>query len=127
MPKKNEGRPRVLMIDDDSDFQSIVCGWLAPHYDHVILSDGEALMDELADLDPQLVILDVNMPGPNGFTLCRRIRCDQRYADLPVLFVTGRKEDEAFLANLDVGGTAFMTKPVERKRLLSVVRELIEA
>ena len=124
MPQNNV-KPTVLMVDDDPDFQTIVRGWISPHYDHVGLMNGEALIEELAGLEPKLVILDVNMPGLDGFTLCSCIRADRRFTDLPILFITGRKEDEAFVQNLNAGGTAYLTKPIKREQLLSMLRELI--
>ncbi len=121
----HDDKPRVLMIDDDPDFQMIVRAWLADRYEHIALSGGEDLLEQLSGLEPDLVILDVQMPGPDGFRLCRRIRGDARFVDLPVVFLTGCKEDEAFIKNLDVCGTAFLTKPVERKRLLALLGELV--
>lgn len=113
------------MVDDDRDFQTIVRGWLAPRYDVSSLSSGEGLLDELSEAKPDLLILDVRMPGPSGFDLCAKIRADTRFAEIPILFLTGCREDEDFIKNLDAGGTAFLTKPVERRKLLAMVRELV--
>ena len=118
-------KPRILMVDDDYDFQTIVRGWISPHYEHVGLSNGEDVVEELAGLEPKLIILDVCMPGPDGFKLCGLIRADRRFTDIPILFLTGRAEDADFIKHLDVGGTAYLTKPVERNRLLTMLRELI--
>ena len=119
--------PLVLMVDDDAYFQGIVRGWLLPEFEHVGLGNGEDLLDEIEALDPDLIIMDVRMPGPDGFKLCGQIRADRRFDAVPILFLTGCKEDADFIKNLDAGGSAYMTKPVDRKRLLSVVRELIGA
>lgn len=113
------------MVDDDADFQAIVRKWLSPHYDHWGLINGADLMENLEAAQPDLVIMDVRMPGPNGFELCKRIRSDGRFSHLPILFLTGCKEDEDFIKNLDVGGTAYLTKPIERNELLAMVRELV--
>jgi CheY-like chemotaxis protein len=123
--EKSLEKPRILMVDDDSDFQDIVRKWLSPRYDHWGLINGADLLENLEASQPDLVILDVRMPGPDGFELCRRIRSDGRFAHLPILFLTGCKEDEDFIKNLDVGGTAYLTKPVERKDLLAMVQELV--
>jgi CheY-like chemotaxis protein len=124
--KAAAGRPLVLMVDDDPDFQTIVRDWLKDSYEHIGLADGEELINEIDGLEPNLVILDVRMPGPDGFKLCEQIRSDRRFSHLPVLFLTGCKEDEDFMRNLSVGGTAYLTKPVTRKRLLSTVKDLLE-
>src|SRR5438309_11704057 len=108
---KDPMKPRILMVDDDNDFQVIVRKWLSPRYDHLGLTSGADLTEYLEAAEPDLVILDVRMPGPDGFQLCRRIRSDSRFCDLPVLFLTGCKEDEDFIKNLNAGGTAYLTKP----------------
>jgi putative two-component system response regulator len=118
-------KPSIVMVDDDSEFQGIMRKWLAPYYDHCGLHNGADLIDYLEAYEPDLLILDVRMPGLDGFELCKRIRADQRFAALPILFLTGCKEDEDFIKNLDVGGTAYLTKPVERNDLLSIVKELV--
>lgn len=113
------------MVDDDSDFQAIVRKWLSPRYDHWGLTNGTDLIEYLEAAEPDLIMLDVKMPGPDGFKLCKQIRSDRRFANTPILFLTGCKEDEDFIHNLDVGGTAYLTKPVERKDLLAMLRELV--
>jgi CheY-like chemotaxis protein len=122
---KNQERLRIVMVDDDQDFQLILRSWLSPEYDLVSLSSGEGLLDELAELEPDLVMLDVLMPGPNGYKLCRRIRSDRRFSDLPILFLTGCASDDDFVQHLDAGGTAYLTKPITRRQLLAKVRELV--
>jgi CheY-like chemotaxis protein len=113
------------MVDDDGEFQSIVRKWLSPRYEHWGLTDGADLLEYLESAEPDLVILDVRMPGLDGFQLCKLMRADQRFAHLPILFLTGCKEDEDFIKNLDSGGTAYLTKPVDRKDLLATINEFI--
>jgi DNA-binding response OmpR family regulator len=125
MLSQDQDRPQVLMVDDDRDFQSILRGWLAPRFDTVSLSDGEELFHELSSLEPDLVIMDVNLPGPDGFRLCRKLRSMERLVRVPVLFLTGLNANEDFLKYLEVGGTAYLTKPVERVQLLGAVEGLL--
>jgi DNA-binding response OmpR family regulator len=75
---------------------------------------------------PDLIIMDVKLPGMNGYSLCRRIHEQKRFAGVPVLFLTGVDSDEGFLSGLDAGGASYMTKPVDRADLLARVRELLE-
>ncbi|HVC08948.1 MAG TPA: response regulator [Elusimicrobiota bacterium] len=119
----HDEKPRILMVDDDPDFQSIVRGWTAPQYDHIGLGSGEGLIETMSNVEPDIVIMDVRMPGPDGFFLCKSIRSDPRFSDIPIIFLTGCAEDENFIRHLDVAGTAYLTKPVARKRLLSTLRE----
>jgi len=118
-------RPRVLMVDDEADFQGLVGRWLAPEYEHIPLAEGEGLMQKLPSLRPDLIILDVRMRGADGFQLCKLIRADHAYDAVPVLFLTGSKDDVDYLKNFKAGGTAFLTKPVGKKQLVGMIRELL--
>lgn len=123
--QKTSEKPRVLMVDDEPDFHTVVRDWISPRYEHWGLTNGTDLLEEMEAIEPDLVILDVRMPGPDGFELCRRIRSDRRFAHIPILFLTGCKADEDFIKNLDVGGTAYLTKPIDRKDLLTMLSELV--
>ena len=120
-------RRRVVMVDDDDDYRLIVREWLAQRYDVVSLPDGENLIEELFVVQPDLVLLDVSMPGPNGFTLCERIRSEPAFQKLPVLFLTSSVKNADFVANLDAGGSAYLTKPVEPADLMARIQELLPA
>jgi DNA-binding response OmpR family regulator len=118
-------KPIAVWVEDDPDFQAVVREWLLPRYDLMTYNDGESLLDELKGLEPDIFILDVRLPGIDGFKLCRKIRRDQRLASIPILFLTSCKEDVDFIKHLDVGGTAYLNKPAERKELLSRLEELL--
>lgn len=113
------------MLDDEADFLSVVRLWASPDYDFVGAANGENILAKIADLKPSLVVLDIHLPGTNGFEICRDIRGDGRFGDLPILFLTGSREDEDYLKNMKVGGTAYLSKPVGRKQLLSAFHDLV--
>lgn len=118
-------RLQIVVVDDDMDFQTILRGWLKTRYWVVGLSSGADLLEELRGLEPDLLILDVGLPGTDGFELCRMLRAQGEFADLPILFLTGAASDEAFARYLRVGGTAYMIKPVTRAALLQEVEGLL--
>jgi CheY-like chemotaxis protein len=120
-------KPLIVMVDDEKEFLALVERWALPEFDFVGLTDGEELLEELEGLEPDLLVLDVRMPGLDGFELCRRVRADGRFRELPVLFLTGSRDDEDFLKNLQVGGSAFLSKPVGRRPLLAILREMTGA
>jgi len=124
---ENAGRAVVVMVDDEKDFLDVIRRWVEPAYEFVGLNGGDELLEELEAWRPSLVILDVSMPGEGGFDLCRKIRADARYAALPVLFLTGSRDDDDFLRNIQTGGTGYVTKPVGRRRLLATIKELVGA
>jgi len=125
--KKPVERRRVVAVDDDHDFLTVLRSMLAKEFEVTVLSDGEDLMGQLEAVQPDLLILDVRMPKPDGFELCRRVRSSGSFHSLPVLFLSASDTDGDFFQNMDSGGTAYLTKPVSRRRLLSKVTQLLQA
>lgn len=126
MIKQAQGTRRIVMVDDEPDFLTIASTWLEPKYELVPFTDGASLLSQLAVLEPDLLILDVRLPGLDGFKLCRRIRADRRFQGLPILFLTASHSDIDFFRNLEVGGTSYLTKPVSRRELLARIKELLQ-
>ncbi|MBI4057108.1 MAG: response regulator [Elusimicrobia bacterium] len=120
-----EEKLRIVSVDDDADFQSIMREWLVSKYEFTSLNNGDGLSEELADIEPDLIIMDVRMPGPDGFKLSRQIHKDSRFNMVPILFLTASRDDRDFMKNLEVGGTAYLTKPIKRQELLSKISELL--
>lgn len=123
---KDAAKPLIVWVEDNRDYQAVVRDWLLPWFDVVTYENGEAFLDDLEDLEPDLVMLDVRLPGPDGFRLCRRLRGHPRLGSVPILFLTSCDDDDAYIAHLDVGGTAFVAKPVEKSGLLSAIRSLVD-
>jgi DNA-binding response OmpR family regulator len=126
MLKQAKRTQRILIVDDEPDFLTIARDWLDKKYDVLTLEDGSELLARLEVHEPDLLILDVRLPGPDGFKLCRKLRADRRFQSLPVLFLTASHSDLDFFRNLEVGGTSYLTKPVTRKELLAKINELLE-
>lgn len=116
---------KIVMVDDEPDFLKLVRTWLEPKYEMVPMTDGSELLEELEAHQPDLLILDVRLPGDDGFKLCRKIRADSRYEYLPIIFLTASDTDTAFIQNIEAGGTTFLTKPIGRKDLLEKIKEFI--
>jgi DNA-binding response OmpR family regulator len=117
--------PRVLIVDDEHDFASLVERWLTPRYRAVSLTNGRDCLAALEDGGASLLVLDVRLQGEDGFELCRRVRADPRFASTPVLFLTGSREEDLYLRNLNAGGTGYLAKPVGRAQLLDAVEALV--
>lgn len=104
---------RILIIDDDPDSVSILETFLGAR-GHVVrgAAGGEEGLAALDEIEPDLVILDVMMPGMDGWEVARRIRLQPRNADLRILMLTARDSDEARREGEAAGADAYMVKPV---------------
>lgn len=118
-------KPNILMVDDEPDFQTIVHEWLEPRYEHCALKDGEELVGALHAGAPDLVILDLNLPGADGFELCRRVRSTPGMESVPILFLTGSHKPKDFGDNFAAGGTGYLMKPIGRRQLLHAVEDIL--
>src|SRR5688572_18340726 len=105
-------RPLVVWIDDDGEYQQLVKEWLLPRYDVATFQNGEEFLQDGIGLEPDLILLDVRMPGPDGFALCRRIRAEAKLRRVPLLFLTSCQDDETFIRHLDCEAEGLLTKPV---------------
>lgn len=121
------GRPRVLVVDDDPDFTGLISSTLSKEGILVrCVHDPAQVMDTMELFFPDLLLLDVMMPGVSGFDVCRMLRATPRWQDIPILFLTAQTELEARLAAFDAGGDDYLPKPVAPVELLTRVKVRLE-
>jgi adenylate cyclase len=115
---------RVLVVDDKPANVRLLEAILVPHgYDVETADSGEAALRSIADRRPDLVLLDILMPGIDGYEVCRRIRAQPETAYLPVVMVTASGDEQKVQA-LRAGADDFLTKPIDRQELLARVASL---
>lgn len=118
--------PYVLAVDDDPDVLGTLTRALRREgYEVGRATSGAEALRMLSERRPDLIILDVIMPGIDGLTVCRRVRADSRYNDLAILFLTARGHTDDVVAGLDAGGDDYVPKPFELAELTARVRALI--
>jgi diguanylate cyclase (GGDEF)-like protein len=110
-PAANE-RPRILVVDDQPSNIQTLYQVLKGDYDVAMATDGSQAIELCQRRPPDLVLLDVVMPGIDGFEVCRRLKVDPATRDVPVIFVTARDSTEDETLGLEVGAVDFITKPV---------------
>jgi DNA-binding response OmpR family regulator len=124
--KRAGAKPLVAVVDDDRDFREAVRLMLTPTYHVEGFSSGEGLPGGFEGVEPDLLLLDIHMPGADGFKVCSRIRADPRFKGLPVLFLTSSRTDEDFMKTLRAGGDAYLTKPIGAAELRRRIREALQ-
>jgi cyclic di-GMP phosphodiesterase len=126
VPQRSERRPLVLIVDDEAAIRSTLARFLtAEGCDVTTEGDGNGALDAARLLHPDVVLLDVQMPGVDGFEVCRRMKADPELRLTPVVMVTGQADLEHRVRGLDAGADDFLAKPVARVELLARVRSLI--
>jgi len=118
---------RVVVIDDEPSVGAAVRDLLVPEgYEVDAPGDAEAALPELIRSAPDLVILDVNMPGMSGWELCSLLRRQSTTRAVPVLFLTGRQEVRDRITAMQVGGSDYLAKPFGAEELRNKVRSLLK-
>ena len=118
-------RPRLVAVEDDEDFRFVLRQWLSPRFDVVFLSNGEELFAAAERSEPALVMLDLQLPGPDGMELCRRLRRHPWMRAVPILVLTGRQDPDALLGSFEAGASSFLMKPVAKEDLLGQLEGLM--
>ena len=115
-------RPRLLVVDDQPvNIQAIYQTFCADHQ-VLMATSGEQAIELCLSKQPDLVLLDVVMPGTDGFEVCRRLKADEATRDIPVIFVTAQDDEAAETRGLDAGAVDFISKPINPKIVRARVR-----
>ena len=118
--------PRILIVDDTPMNVKLLEDLLGFHgYEVDAATSGEEALEAIRDRVPDLVLLDVLMPGLSGYDVCRAIRSDPSLAMLPVVIVTALEEREERVKGLEAGADDFLSKPINPPELVARVRSLL--
>jgi len=118
---------RVLVIDDEAPIRLLCRVNLEAEGMHVLeAADGERGLDLARDEQPDVVLLDVMMPGLDGWLVAERLLEDERTRRIPIVFLTARAEFRDRAKGLDLGGIDYVTKPFNPLELAPLVRDLLE-
>lgn len=114
---------RLVIVDDDQDVRESLEDYFEVHgLDVHGFSSGTPMRGALTTLQPDIVILDLNLPGESGFELCRWLR--NQHADLGIIMLTGSTDDTDRVVGLEVGADDYVSKPFEPRELLARIRSL---
>jgi len=117
----------VLVIDDEAPIR-LLCkvNLEAEGMDVLEAADGPTGLEQAREQTPDVVLLDVMMPGLDGWQVAEHLLQDERTSDIPIIFLTARAEFRDRARGLDIGGVDYVTKPFNPLELAPLVRELLE-
>lgn len=117
---------RVLVVDDQEPNVRLLEAKLKAEYFEVVTAfNGQAAIDRAIEEQPDVVLLDVMMPGLDGFEVCRRLKADRRTRHIPVVMITALDQPEDRVKGLEAGADDFLTKPVDNLPLFARLRSLL--
>jgi len=120
------GEPSILVVDDEEDLLELVRFNLARDgYAVTCVASGEEAIKAVRRSPPDLVVLDLMLPGIDGLEVCRRLKADPRSRDLPIVMLTAKGEERDVVAGLDRGADDYITKPFSPRVLSARVKALL--
>ncbi|HUX12774.1 MAG TPA: response regulator transcription factor [Spirochaetia bacterium] len=120
------GKERILVVDDEEDIRELVCYNLEKEgYLVAPVRTGEEALEYVTRLTPDLVILDLMLPGVDGLEVCRRLKMQGQTRTIPILMLTAKSEDTDIVAGLELGADDYITKPFSPKVLVAHIRAVL--
>ena len=124
-----QNKARILIVEDDFALRSMLALLMQSlGYEVFQEENGGTAVQKVLDLRPDLVLLDVNLPGMKGTEICRKVKSDVRVKDIPILMMTGEfRETEDKLKGFGLGADDYVLKPVDISILIARVRAILGA
>jgi diguanylate cyclase (GGDEF)-like protein len=114
-------RPLILVVEDDEDARLVLTELLRPRYDVDAVGDGETALKRAAELKPDLILLDLFLPGMDGFGALTGLRRNSKTADTPVIFLSAQGDAETKSQGLSLGAADYLAKPFSEQELMARV------
>ncbi len=116
----------IFIVEDDDNIRELESYALKNSgYEVAEFSDGKALLSECAEKSPELIILDIMLPGADGLTLLKQLKESRETKEIPVIFITAKTGEMDMVKGLDVGADDYITKPFGVMQLVSRVKALL--
>lgn len=121
----DENTPRILIVEDEPKLGQLLIDYLrAASYAPTLISHGDQVLPYVRQTPPDLILLDLMLPGTDGLTLCREIR---RFSDVPVVMVTAKIEEIDRLLGLEIGADDYICKPYSPREVVARVKPFCAA
>ena len=115
----------ILIVDDSETNIDILVDLLADEYDVAVAMDGESALEIVVDDKPDLILLDIMMPGIDGYEVCKRLKDDSGTANIPVVFLSALTDEGDKQRGLALGAVDFITKPLDIAEIREKVKKYL--
>lgn len=116
----------ILIVDDTPANLKTLAGILKQEYRLVISKSGEGAIELIEKGErPDVILLDIMMPGIDGYEVCRRLKQKDETRQIPIIFITAKSEEEEKRKGLSLGAAAYITKPFDVETVRRIVREVL--
>jgi len=120
-------KKRILLVDDEPDFVEILRVILeGSDYEVTVAYDGENGLERAKRDKPDLIILDINLPKIRGFDVCRKLKIDENFKNIPIIMLSAAFQANDIKFGMAMGADAYITKEFEGQALVEKVRELLD-
>lgn len=117
----------ILIVDDVPKNLQVIGSHLSNEgYELVMATSGEAALKAVKEEPPDLILLDINMPGIDGYQVCKKLKASEEYKDIPIIFLTARADKEDLVQGFEAGAVDYVTKPFNKSELIARVKTHIE-
>lgn len=117
---------KILIVDDSQTIREMVKGLLEKiGFEVATANDGVEALEAVKVENPDLIILDVNMPRMDGFRVCRLLKFDRNFRNIPIILLTARDEEENVKIGIKTGADLYLTKPIEPEKLIEAVNKFL--
>lgn len=114
-------KPKILIIDDTPSNIHMLIEMLTPDYEIAVATDGEEALQSTTICKPDLILLDIIMPGMDGYEVCRRLKAEATTREIPIIFITANTGKEDIVQGMEAGAYYYMTKPVDIRIARAVI------
>ncbi|MBZ0269890.1 response regulator [bacterium] len=119
-------RERIFVVEDESDIAKVLEYNLQREgYQVEVMADGAEAVDRIVEVAPDLVLLDLMLPGMDGLEVCRTLKQDPAARDIPVIMLTAKDEETDIVLGLELGADDYVTKPFAPRELLARVKAVL--
>jgi CheY-like chemotaxis protein len=122
--KNNDKQTRLLFVDDNPESVAVLINKLENlDFSISVAEDGQEAIELAQLLHPDIIMLDVFMPGMDGYETCRQLKLNEHTSDIPVIFITAHNDQASILRAFKVGGVDYVTKPLQYEELLECINK----